>query len=85
MRELLYILLMVLCIYLYKNLYDIEGNMHDLINENIKIKTELNNLKKELSQWQIRQVNWYGQYEEQSITNKVNYYSNEIVEVLEKD
>lgn len=63
MKELLIVCLIVLVMYLYKSYYDIDNAINNLRKENAKMKVEIENLKKDIFVWKVRQVNWYSQLE----------------------
>lgn len=63
MKELLIVCLIVLVMYLYKSYYDIDNAINNLKKENAKMKVEIENLKKDIFVWKVRQVNWYSQLE----------------------
>lgn len=63
MKELLIVCLIVLVMYLYKSYYDIDNAINNLQKENAKMKVEIENLKKDIFVWKVRQVNWYSQLE----------------------
>lgn len=72
MKELLIVCLIVLVMYLYKSYYDIDNAINDLRKENAKMKVEIENLKKDIFVWKVRQVNWYSQLETaESDTNEL--------------
>lgn len=72
MKELLIVCLIVLVMYLYKSYYDIDNAINDLRKENAKMKVEIENLKKDIFVWKVRQVNWYSQLETaESDTNEI--------------
>lgn len=72
MKELLIVCLIVLVMYLYKSYYDIDNAINNLQKENAKMKMEIENLKKDIFVWKVRQVNWYSQLETaESDTNEI--------------
>lgn len=72
MKELLIVCLIVLVMYLYKSYYDIDNAINNLRKENAKMKVEIENLKKDIFVWKVRQVNWYSQLETaESDTNEI--------------
>lgn len=72
MKELLIVCLIVLVMYLYKSYYDIDNAINNLKKENAKMKVEIENLKKDIFVWKVRQVNWYSQLETaESDTNEI--------------
>lgn len=65
MRDLAIFIIIIFVLYLFQSVYSNEYRIMQLEKE-IGILNEKNNqLKRELSRYKIRKVNWYGQYEEQ--------------------
>lgn len=78
MKELLIVCLIVLVMYLYKSYYDIDNAINNLKKENAKMKVEIENLKKDIFVWKVRQVNWYSQLETAEAESDTNEIFGEI-------
>lgn len=65
MKEILLFILLILTIYLYQTTINNENRIVNLERKIIELQFDMAELKKELSIYKIRQVNWYGQYEKQ--------------------
>ena len=69
MKEILILILIVLAIYSYQQSVKNEEKIFLLEREITEIQYKYIELKKELSGYKVRQVNWFSQLEEQSEGN----------------
>lgn len=69
MKEILILILIVLAIYSYQQSVNNEKKIFLLEREITEIQYKYIELKKELSGYKVRQVNWFSQLEEQSERN----------------
>lgn len=70
MKDLLIACLIILVIYLYKSFYDIDYKVNTILIETQKLKEENERLRQSIGTLKVRQVNWFSQYEEQTIQNR---------------
>lgn len=59
--------MVIMLIYIYQNSYNNEYRINQLEKAILKLNEMNNKLKNELSIYRVRQVNWFSQYEIQSI------------------
>lgn len=76
MKDLLIACLIILVIYMYKSLYDIDYKVNHLMIETTKLKEENGRLIKAIGNQKVRSVNWFSQYEEQAGARKTNKITN---------
>lgn len=76
MKDVLIACLIILVIYMYKSLYDIDYKVNTLMIETIKLKEENERLRHSIGNLKVRKVNWFSQYEDQEKVKKSNKITN---------
>lgn len=83
MKDVLIACLIILVIYMYKSLYDIDYKVNTLMIETMKLKEDNERLRHSIGNLKVRKVNWFSQYEDQEKVKKSNKITNISEDVIQ--